>query len=328
MIACNSLHRLAVPFICNLFRQTQPFKDFNEPWMDQYGDGSGNEIYEKKVMPRFIGKPFSHVAAEYLIKSQVILVGVVTRHNDQDHIMLNPSDWLFRENDIWYYTLASFVLFFFVLLETHDDHRAIHSIFIAQDFASIEHYADIEGSIEECMVQVTSSANYPKIIAAASKDKSRDSALFDRWNDKTYVGYPPNPFKDSDPPCCHLLKEPMSSSDITVRDASRMKNHLIVVITTLFPIGIFPFISVLRAGHLSRDELSEILIVTQDNQEEEDWEYLAHFPELKCIQADCTKDQDLPRLGVANCQQVIIFSDIRDWVKYPKETAMVDAKAV
>lgn len=103
LLGCNTLHRLAIPFICNLYRQTSPFQDVMHQWVDQYGDGSGNEIYEKsEVNPKLVGKKFSEAAAEYYVKSQVILFAVMTSHNGKENIMLNPGNYELKPNDRWY----------------------------------------------------------------------------------------------------------------------------------------------------------------------------------------------------------------------------------
>jgi hypothetical protein len=52
-----------IPFVCNLFKQTSPFQDYTEVWMDQYGDGSGNEVYERQGVPlKFVGERFQQMA--------------------------------------------------------------------------------------------------------------------------------------------------------------------------------------------------------------------------------------------------------------------------
>ena len=92
--------------------------------------------------------------------------------------------------------------------------------------------------------------------------------------------------------------------------------------------GLYHFVMLLRNPYLTRDETPEILIVGTVIPEERDWLYLKEFPGVYFIQADCTKDQELVRVGVKEARQIVVFSDPREWAKYGKETTMSDAKAV
>jgi hypothetical protein len=61
LLGYNCIHRGVATLITNLIFSSTPTHDYHLPWMVQYGDGMGHEIFNCTVPEIFIGKSFHHL---------------------------------------------------------------------------------------------------------------------------------------------------------------------------------------------------------------------------------------------------------------------------
>jgi len=205
------------------------------------------------------------------------------------------------------------------------------SFFIAQEDSFIDTLDNpgmVDTVVRECLLQVDQSVDEPSVSFATKISPHFDKELERNWDELTYVGFPVSPYKDSNPPLCRLLKTKKSVVEIVIQDASSFVNHILVIADGIIPTGLFHFAALLRAAYLSKEQSSDIIIVSSQIPDEKGWSFLGDFPCVYFLEADCSKDQELARLNLVDCQQILILSDIRDWHRYSQETAMADAKAV
>ena len=84
----------------------------------------------------------------------------------------------------------------------------------------------------------------------------------------------------------------------------------------------------MRAAHLSSEECPDVLIATESEVKERDWNIVKDFPRVYFIKADCSRELDLMKINVSAASEVIIFSNPEEWSQSDAETTMVDSKAV
>ena len=70
--------------------------------MNEYADGFGNELYQKKVPGNYIGKTFSKLVHDAYGNYQVIPIAVkILISQNEYHITLNPVNYVLSADDIW-----------------------------------------------------------------------------------------------------------------------------------------------------------------------------------------------------------------------------------
>ncbi|KAJ3358271.1 hypothetical protein GGF31_005262, partial [Allomyces arbusculus] len=108
LLGSNCIHRGVATLIINLISTTTPEDHYEVPWMAQYGDGMGHEIYNLHVPELFRGCQFHHIAAYLFLEFQVVVIAVriPVLHRTAEfetidyHVILNPgAEYVLRGNE-------------------------------------------------------------------------------------------------------------------------------------------------------------------------------------------------------------------------------------
>ncbi|RCI03555.1 hypothetical protein CU098_001800, partial [Rhizopus stolonifer] len=110
LIAMSCRCRGASTLLTNLLHQRRPMDHYDESWQAQYDDGSCNEIYMDKPPLALVGLSFKEAAWVIYTECQVILFGVKTYLEGQEHreMLLNPeNNYVIKDNDLCVYMCES-----------------------------------------------------------------------------------------------------------------------------------------------------------------------------------------------------------------------------
>ncbi|KAF8980978.1 potassium channel, sub T, member 2 [Entomortierella lignicola] len=103
LLAYNCRYRGSATLILNLLHPSEPLNSYEDGWEAQYGDGTGNEIYESSVPEVFIGWTFAQASWFIFLEFQSILIAVDIflkheNHTKDAHWSKPMSDTLPRQN--------------------------------------------------------------------------------------------------------------------------------------------------------------------------------------------------------------------------------------
>ncbi|TPX56518.1 hypothetical protein PhCBS80983_g04476 [Powellomyces hirtus] len=290
LLAYNCLYKGAGTLMLNLLVQTTPMDSYDEPWMAQYGDGCGNEIYSTPVNPIFVGKSFQEVSYYLFKEYQVICfaVRVVLKTRGDSHLMLNPG----RS-----YTIGAFDQLFYIA-QRQEDVTAIGELTVDEYEMSFMNAGNMDFGLGSGAMQ------RPLFRASTTTDLG---ACFPEVGDGLLkVDIPYTPFADIKVPLCRLLKFPLTDpSQMLLPTASTMTDHILICTGNY---DLFRLVCTLRLAHLTQAEFKPVLLLCPSPPTHDDFTALAQFPNVFVVLGDPRKKRDLCNAGVVGAKKVVIVN--------------------
>ncbi|KAI8907631.1 hypothetical protein DFJ77DRAFT_503775 [Powellomyces hirtus] len=290
LLAYNCLYKGAGTLMLNLLVQTTPMDSYDEPWMAQYGDGCGNEIYSTPVNPIFVGKSFQEVSYYLFKEYQVICfaVRVVLKTRGDSHLMLNPG----RS-----YTIGAFDQLFYIA-QRQEDVTAIEELTADEYEMSLMNTGNMDFGLGSGAMQ------RPLFRASTTTDLG---ACFPEVGDGLLkVDIPYTPFADIKVPLCRLLKSPLTDpSQMLLPTASTMTDHILICTGNY---DLFRLVCTLRLAHLTQAEFKPVLLLCPSPPTHDDFAALAQFPNVFVVLGDPRKKRDLCNAGVVGAKKVVIVN--------------------
>ncbi|KAI9143121.1 calcium-activated BK potassium channel alpha subunit-domain-containing protein [Paraphysoderma sedebokerense] len=341
LLAYNCLYRGSSTLILSLLINIIPLKQYEKPWMVQFGDGLGNEIYERRVNEIFVGMSFAEVSWYLYREFQVILMAVRTRiHNERgatehhpndsdyySHIILNPGkSYIFKAHDDCIYIAQGPSDIDDIEDLTRDQYFRSTQVspimdptykLMSQVYPSISKslrgsHASLVSSMRSRSPSPTRSlANMvtsPEIqICPPSPDKSDFISIRSAAETAlTSVSEPEAPFAECKVPLCHVLDTPATLEDCIIQNASHLYRHIIACTQNY---NVFRIVCTLRIAHLKPDEIRPIVFLRTVLPTEEEFEPLKTFPHVYFMLGNPRSRRDLIRANIGAADKVFITPD-------------------
>ncbi|KAI9168331.1 hypothetical protein H9P43_007703 [Blastocladiella emersonii ATCC 22665] len=323
LLGCNSIHRGVATLVTNLINNSAPLDSYAKPWMVQYGDGLGHEIYNFAVRQVFVGRRFHHLCAYLFIEFQVIAIAVripiIHRTKEYEttdnHVVLNPSDdYVIRGNEeIVCIAQGMREIDLIQALTPESFERSL------QDLPPIFSVARHDKTMSRSN---TATSEFTTAAAAAAAPFSPTTpadalAMFlpRKLNSPFRIEQPEIPFSADTKkvPLCHLLPvAPSSVHDVEVHDVSganpadpRLEGH-VVVITPVW--NLFRFCCTIRSAHIPAQDLRWVLFVSRTLPTPEEFHFLAAFPRVRYMCGNPRWRRDLMRANLHFADRIIILA--------------------
>ncbi|KAJ3389880.1 hypothetical protein HDU92_000825 [Lobulomyces angularis] len=287
ILGFTSLYPGMANFLNNLLNHSIPSQKNKYVWQTQYGDGSGNEIYNSPINPLFVGERFTDISWYIYKEFQSILFAVKVYESGKGYTMLNPGiNYKFSSED---------VLIFICQNET--------IIVQIQNLSLSEFKRSYKTSIKELKGE----------LSVRRSNSIRRNISSDNLNTvvsrELYIGTPVEPLTDAKGPLCYLLKQPVDTSNLKL--VTCKLTGFILVITGDY--DIFKFICALRASHISEKNLKPIVLFSKEYPNEEELNSFKLFSGIFFMTGNPYSKKDLLNAGLANCQKVVLINLSSEW---------------
>ncbi|KAJ3369002.1 potassium channel, sub T, member 2 [Allomyces arbusculus] len=320
LLGSNCIHRGVAALIINLVSTMSPADHYDQPWMAQYGDGLGHEIYSLPTPELFQGKRFHHVAAYLFLEFQVVAIAVriPIMHRSREfetvdyHVILNPgSEYVLRGNEDIVCIAQGLHEINLVLAMTKD-----------QFDESLLHHPPIFS---------TKAATGLPAHFTSRQQSTRSSSLFSSsapiiptFPPTPYtIGQPDTPYSDNRKVAlCHLLRKPPKRvEDVLVDDGMQFTGHMIVITATW---QLSRFLCTVRGAHIPAEDLRPILFLSTTLPTPDEFRFLAPFPLVSFMVANARRRKDLQRANVIAADRVVILPDANSRPQTGDEVSSVD----
>ncbi|KAJ3014222.1 potassium channel, sub T, member 2 [Thoreauomyces humboldtii] len=294
LLGYNALYKGAGTLMLNLLVQTKPMDSYDEPWLAQYGDGCGNEIYSTPVNPVFVGKSFQHTSFYLYREYQVICFGVrvMLKNRGDSHLMLNPGSA---------YTIGPFDQLFYIA-QQQSTVAAIEKLTAEEYEQSIKTAVHQSGSFTLSQTSV----RRPRYPVNLLDDPLAADPFAEGPDGGIHIGTPSTPFSDVKVPLCRLLLTPVVSlTHASLADVSNLTGHILICTGNH---DLFRLICTLRLAHLTDHEFKRVVILCPNEPTVQEFSALAQFPLLYFVLGDPRKRSDLHRAGVEGSAKIIILN--------------------
>ncbi|KAJ3359197.1 potassium channel, sub T, member 2 [Allomyces javanicus] len=305
LLGANCIHRGVATMMINLVSTMTPEDHYDQPWMAQYGDGLGHEIYSMAVPEVFQGKRFHHVAAYMFLEFQIIAIAVripiLHRSNEFEtedyHVILNPgSEYVLRGNED------------IVCIA-----QGLHEINLV--LAMNKEQFDTSLQNHPPIFSTTASKGLPSHFtlrrqpSESSGSSTSNPPVMPPLPSTPYIiGQPDTPFSDNRKiALCHLLRRaPKRVDDVRVDDGMHLTGHM-VVITASWHLS--RFLCTVRGAHIPAEDLRPILFLSTTLPSPDEFRFLAPFPLVYFMVANPRRRKDLQRANMTAADRVVILPD-------------------
>jgi len=299
-----------IPLITNLISSSGSGKKTEFAWMDEYLDGTGNEIYRAKLNEHFKNNTFCQLAKKIYEEYDAIAFALEIDIKGKTIISLNPGDFFIgKTNDE-----REDVKFYIYLICA--DKEIAEQIEEAYD-SSIKKKINILG-IEEEPEELFPLKNRAKVneFMKMNLDDIQELDKNDILNESSD--------KDED---YFIIKNPTITSYTeaqkdTIRNSDIYKNHIIVCGT--HP-SLYYHILPLRAKYLGEENLKYLVILT-NNMTQELWESIACFEKIILINGSPLSIENLLRANIEYADKAVILGSNNFNENYDKE--MIDGETI
>ncbi|KNE70116.1 hypothetical protein AMAG_20242 [Allomyces macrogynus ATCC 38327] len=307
LLGSNCIHRGVATLIINLISTTTPEDHYEVPWMAQYGDGMGHEIYNLHVPELFRGCQFHHIAAYLLLEFQVVVIAVriPVLHRTAEfetidyHVILNPgAEYVLRGNE-------ELVCIAQGLHEIH-----LIQAMSAEQFERSLHahppiFTTMPSSAPASRFTLGRRPTTTSIVPPEALLQSLPKLLGTPY----LIDQPEAPFTDSRKvSLCHLLRTPPTRvTDVVLDDARDLSGHILVITPSWY---LFRFLTTVRAAHIPAEDLRPILFMSPNLPTHDEFRVLAPFPLVHYLQGNPRRRKDLLRANVTAADRVVILSDL------------------
>ncbi|KAI9183025.1 hypothetical protein H9P43_003941 [Blastocladiella emersonii ATCC 22665] len=319
LLASNLVSRGVATLFTNLINNATPLKDYSRPWLVQYGDGLGQEVYKLGVPAPLVGMRFHRAAAYLFAEFQVTAIALRVPLRDSagkvrdGHVLLNPAAdcSLFGDDEL------------VCIAQSPREIALVESLDHAQFDASKAQYPSLfsESKDERSITPITLHSSAGTGAAATLRFYGSPAAPH------FVIGQPPSPFT-TDPnkiPDCHLEPHPPRRiEDVTIDSLAetdpRGAGHVIVIAPDAH---LFRFLCTLRAAHIPAADLRWVVVVVPTLPQPDDFRFLAPFPRVLYMQGNARRRRDLLRANIPAASRIVILAhQARD------DPAFVDLQAI
>ena len=276
-MAYNTLYPGTATFMTNLIIQKDP-SGLYPPWLEQYADGLGNELYPCRMNPVFIGKTFVDVVAYLFQEFQAILIGVNIYIPDKKEavVVLNPGrSYVLKKEDE-------------LILICHSKREAEMITELTQDQFddTFQESAPAEQPDNQTLLRRSTTQlksllveKVPSRFALIGEDSGRG---------------------------CYVRSQSATLEGARLNTTDELTDGAFIVIFTE-NYDMFGSLVTLRSEQLSRQEVRPIVLFSIRPPTEQEWEWISKFFEIYYIVGDVHNVNDLLRAGIRRAHSIVIL---------------------
>ncbi|KAI9182962.1 hypothetical protein H9P43_003878 [Blastocladiella emersonii ATCC 22665] len=326
LLASNLVSRGVATLFTNLINNATPLQDYSRPWLVQYGDGLGQEVYKLGVPAPLVGMRFHRAAAYLFAEFQVTAIALRAPLRDgagkvrDGHVLLNPAAdcSLFGDDEL------------VCIAQSPREIALVESLDHAQFAASKAQYPSLfseikdERSITPISLRTNSAMTGGGLPGSQRVDYRH---TIPATAESFVIGQPPSPFT-TDPnkiPDCHLdPRPPRRIEDVTITSLAetdpRGNGHVVVIAPDAH---LFRFLCTLRAAHIPAADLRWVVVVVPSLPQPDDFRFLAPFPRVLYMQGNARRRRDLLRANIPAASRIVILAH-----RASDDPAFVDLQAI
>ncbi|KAI9155875.1 hypothetical protein H9P43_008985 [Blastocladiella emersonii ATCC 22665] len=309
LLASNLASRVVAVLFIYLISNATPLKIDSRPWIVQYDDGLGQEVYKIGVPVPVVGLRFHHAAACLFAEFETTPIALRVPLRDArgkvrgGHVVLNPTadGALYTDNELVCIAQSPREVGLVEALhhDQFDASKARYPVLFAE--TKSEHsIAPIGLSADTVLTRLAASLAHGDAIPAPSRTTCSSSNNRRRRSRST-----PNNFPD-----CHLdPRPPRRVEEVTIAsfaDADpRGARHIVVLASNAHR---FRFLCTRRAAHLGAADLQWVVVVIPSLPHNDDFRFLAPFPRVLYMQGNARRRRDLLCANLPAAARVVVLA--------------------
>ena len=299
-----------IPLITNLISSSGSGKKTEFAWMDEYLDGTGNEIYRAKLNEHFKNNTFCQIAKKIYEEYDAIAFALEIDIKGKTIISLNPGDFFIgKTND----EREDVKFYIYLICADKEIAEQIEEVYDPNIKKNIN-ILGIEEEPEEFM-PLKNKAKVNEFMKMNIED-IQELDKNDILNESSD--------KDED---YFIIKNPVITTFIeaqkdSIRNSDIYKNHIIVCGT--HP-SLYYHILPLRAKYLGEENLKYLVILT-NNMTQELWESISCFEKIILINGSPLSIENLLRANIEYADKAVILGSNNFNENYDKE--MIDGETI
>ncbi|MCQ2815709.1 MAG: ion channel, partial [archaeon] len=281
-----------IPMITNLVRSSGSSDETDYVWLNEYLEGTGNEIYRAALNEAFKDNTFSKISEIIYEKYDAIAFALEIEVEGKTVISLNPGPFFIEK----FVDAREDVKFYIYLICS--DKEVADKIELADedkgdDEEENEH--DDEDNKEEDQPESVKYHEYMRL-------RIEDIQQLDDNNDMSNE----NPEEEDD---YFIIKDfvynNVDAKKDSIRNSSKYRNHIVVCGT--HP-SLYYYILPLRAKYLGKENLKYIVILTQEMPKDL-WDSISRFKNILLVNGSPLNTEDLLRANIEYADKAVILEN-------------------
>ena len=299
-----------IPFITNLVNSSGSGEKTQSAWMNEYLDGTGNEIYRAKLNEQFKDNTFCQIAKKIYEEYDAITFALEIDIKGKMIISLNPGNFFIAKTNDEREDVKFYIYLICADKEIAEQIEEANDNNIKEDINIFEFGDETE--------ELLSNKNKPK-VNEFMKMNLEDIQELDENNNLN------EPSEKEDDFFVTKKKQKTNLLDSykdTIRNSEIYKNHILVC--GIHP-SLFYYILPLRAKYLGKENLKYIVILTT-NMTQELWDTLSVFEDIILINGSPLIIEDLLRANIEYAEKAVILGNNNLYENYDKQ--MIDGETI
>ena len=299
-----------IPMITNLVNSSGSGEKTEFAWMNEYLDGTGNEIYRAKLNEQFKNNPFCQIAKKIYEEYDAIAFALEIDIKGKAIISLNPGDfYIAKTND-----------------EREDVKFYLYLICSDKEIAEQIEEANITNSKEDINI-INFDEENEELLPLKGKAKVNEFMKMNLEDiqelDENDMLNESNEKEDE----YYIKKNKFDINELdmkkdTIRNSDIYKNHIIVCGT--HP-SLYYYILPLRARYLGKENLKHLVILA-NNMSQELWDSISRFENIILIKGSPLSIEDLLRANIEYADKAVILGNNNINENYDKQ--MIDGETI
>ena len=299
-----------IPMITNLVNSSGSGEKTEIAWMNEYLDGTGNEIYRAKLNEQFKNNPFCQIAKKIYEEYDAIAFALEIDIKGKTIISLNPGD--------------------FYIAKTTDEREDVkfYLYLICADKEIAEQIEEANATnIKEEINIIDSDEENEELLPLKGKAKVNEFMKMNLEDiqelDENDMLNESNEKEDE----YYIIKNHLDINDAdikkdTIRNSDIYKNHIIVCGT--HP-SLYYYILPLRARYLGKENIKHLVILA-NNMPQELWDSISRFENIILINGSPLCIEDLLRANIEYADKAVILGNNNINENYDKQ--MIDGETI
>lgn len=306
-----------IPLIANLVRSSGADEETDEIWLNEYLDGSGQEIYRASLNERYKNNTFAQISKEIYKNYGAIAFALEFEIDGKTMITLNPGSFFVEKS----FEERKDILFYIYVIcsdkevadkianaeEIEEETTGAATVF---DFGFNKE--DTEPGMHSKHHKESKFQSYMKLCLRDIIRIDENSYLNNNQTDeedgyffiKNTLGAPPDVKKDS------------------IRNSAIYRNHIVVCGT--HP-SLYYYLLPLRAKYFGKENLKYVVILTQDMPKDL-WDSISRFENIILINGSPLCVEDLYRANIEYASKAVILENENSKCSY--DDKMIDSERV
>ena len=303
-----------IPMITNLVNSSGSGKKTESAWMNEYLDGTGNEIYRAKLNEQFKNNTFCQISKKIYEEYDAIAFALEIDINGKTIISLNPGEFFIEKTS----DIREDVKFYIYLICSDKE--------IADQ---IEEASSSNSKEETNIIEINEEKDDEQESLLPEKKVQTKVYEFMKMNFEDIQELDENDFLNE--PCeeeddYYIIKNFVNNNvDVkkdSIRNSDVYKNHILVCGT--HP-SLYYYILPLRARYLGKENI-KYLVILANNMPKDLWDSISRFENIILINGSPLSVEDLLRANIEYADKAVILGNNNINDNYDKQ--MIDGETI